>query len=142
MEKYIKLSDVIEELDELVRTKQIEPISINLDQIEEKLKKRSIKSSVGFKGAMRIVQRLKNEYNNIHEHGHHNVNKLYIEAMLGVLDEIEDEFKELKEDKITEYVDMQLKTIEQELFYGSELNTDWRLGKKDAYLEIKKYITE
>lgn len=42
--------------------------------------------------------------------------------------------------KIAEEIDRQLEIIEQELFYGSELNTDWRLGRKDAYLEMKKYI--
>ena len=98
MEKYLKFSDVMEELDRLVRTKQIEPIHINLDQIEENFEKISIKSSIGFKGAIRVTQRLKNEYDNILEHGHKNVNKLYIEAMLDVLDEIEDEFKDLKEE--------------------------------------------
>lgn len=54
--------------------------------------------------------------------------------------EIVGQIESLVMQKINLILDRQLKFIEQELFYGSDLNTDWRLGRKDAYIEMKKYI--
>lgn len=100
MEKYIKLSDAIEELDRLVRTKQIEPIHTNLDQMEENFERMSIKSINDFDGIVAITQNLKREYEDLlddAEKGKSHTNPVYLEGHLCALDELEEELKDIKE---------------------------------------------
>lgn len=41
---------------------------------------------------------------------------------------------------IKSYVEDRINLLEQEIFFGSEMNSDYRYGKKESYEEINKYI--
>ena len=44
--------------------------------------------------------------------------------------------------KVVGIIDEQIRILELEMFYGSELNTDWRYGGKDALLSLKYQIED
>lgn len=45
-------------------------------------------------------------------------------------------------EKLTDFLKEQLRILELELIYGSEYNSDWRMGKIDAYKEMIEFFSK